>query len=49
MPDPAHAKNAKARAKQAFKRKKLSQAKYDSIVRKADRVIAACTGSRRRR
>lgn len=42
MPDPSHAKNAKARAKQSLKRKQLSKRQYERIVRKADRVINAC-------
>lgn len=42
MPDPSHAKNAKARAKQMLKKKKLTKKNYDRIVRKANRVIAKC-------
>jgi len=42
MPDPSHASNAKARAKQQLNAKKLSKVKYNMIVRKADRVIARC-------
>lgn len=44
MPDPRHAANAKARAKQQLKKRRLSRKEYDKIVRKADRVIKACGG-----
>jgi hypothetical protein len=39
MPDRRHAANAKARAKQQLKNKKLSRAQYDRIVSKADRIL----------
>ena len=39
MPDLRHAANAKARAKQQLKKKKLSRAQYDRIVSKADRIL----------
>jgi hypothetical protein len=39
MPDRRHAANAKARAKQQLKRKRLSRAAYDRIVAKADRIL----------
>jgi hypothetical protein len=39
MPDRRHAANAKARAKQQLKRRRLSRAKYDRIVAKADRIL----------
>ena len=39
MPDAAHAKNAKARAKQQLDKGNLSQAEYDKIVRKADSIL----------
>ncbi len=42
MPDPAHAKNAKARASAQYKRKTLTKRQLDAINRKADRVIARC-------
>jgi hypothetical protein len=45
IPDSKHAANAKARAKQMLKRKKLSRSDYDLIVRKADAVIARCSRS----
>jgi hypothetical protein len=38
-PDRRHAANAKARAKQQLKKKKLSRAQYDRIVSKADRIL----------
>lgn len=41
MPDRRHAANAKARAKQQLKSKKLSRAQYDRIVSKADRILDA--------
>jgi hypothetical protein len=46
MPDPSHAKNAKSRAKQQLKKKKLTKADYNRIVRKADRVINKCKRGR---
>lgn len=46
MPDPSHARNAKARAKQELNRKRLTRREYEQVVRKADRVIAACAGRR---
>lgn len=49
MPDPSHAKNAKARAKAQLNKGNLSRRNYDRIVRKADRVIAACGGGRKKR
>ena len=39
MPDAAHAKNAKARAKQMLDKGDLSKADYDKIVRKADSLL----------
>ena len=39
MPDRKHAINAKARAKQQLDLGKLSQADYDRIIAKADRVL----------
>lgn len=47
MPDPAHAKNAKARASAERKRGKLTPQQFASINRKADRVIAKCSSKRR--
>ena len=44
MPDPRHAANAKARAKQQLKKRTITRKEYDKIVRKADRVIKACGG-----
>lgn len=44
MPDPSHAKNAKARAKAALNKGKLSRRDFDRVVRKANRVIRACGG-----
>ena len=38
MPDPSHAANAKARAHQQLNRGALSQAMYQQIVAKANRV-----------
>lgn len=35
MPDRRHAANAKARAKQQLKRRRLSRSRYDRIVAKA--------------
>ena len=45
MPDPAHAANAKGRAKTAKQRGELTAKQYDAIVRKADRVIERCNGT----
>jgi hypothetical protein len=39
MPDRRHAANAKARAKQQLRNKKLSRGQYDRIVSKADRIL----------
>jgi hypothetical protein len=39
MPDRRHAATAKARAKQQLGKKKLSRARYDRIVSKADRIL----------
>lgn len=39
MPDRRHAANAKARAEQQLGKKKLSRARYDRIVSKADRIL----------
>lgn len=47
IPDPAHAKNAKSRAKAALNKRRLSRSDYERIVRKADRVIARCEGAPR--
>jgi hypothetical protein len=48
MPDPAHAKNAKARATQQFKKGNLTARERDQIHRKADRVIDACAKPKRK-
>jgi len=42
LPDPSHAKNAKARAWQQVVKGKLSLGDYTRIVNKANRVIAFC-------
>lgn len=42
MPDPAHAKNAKARAQQQYNKGNLSKKDLAKVDRKADRVINAC-------
>jgi hypothetical protein len=39
VPDPSHAANAKARAKQALDAKRISQAQYAAIVAKANKVL----------
>lgn len=39
MPDRKHAANAKARAKQQLKKRRLSRSKYERIVAKADRIL----------
>lgn len=39
MPDKAHAKNAKARAKQELDKGKLSRSQYNQIVAKANRML----------
>jgi hypothetical protein len=39
MPDRRHAANAKARAKQQLKRRKLGRAQYERIVAKANRIL----------
>jgi hypothetical protein len=39
MPDRRHAANAKARAKQQLKRRRLTRSAYDRIVAKADRIL----------
>lgn len=39
MPDPAHARNAKARAAQQVKQGNLSKANERKIDRKADRIL----------
>lgn len=39
MPDNAHARNAKARAKQQFNKGELSKASYSKVAAKADRVL----------
>jgi hypothetical protein len=39
MPDRRHAANAKARAKQQLKRRRLGRAQYDRIVAKANRIL----------
>ena len=44
--DRAHAANAKARAKQQLDGGHLSQAEYESIVRKADKELAATAGGK---
>lgn len=43
MPDPQHAAAAKSRAKVQLQRGRLSQANYAKIVRKANKVIKACS------
>ena len=48
MPDRKHAVNAKGRAKQQLKRRKLSRSQYDKIVAKADRVIRAARKASKR-
>lgn len=42
VPDPSHAKNAKARATQQYNAGKLSARQRDAIHRKANKVIAEC-------
>jgi hypothetical protein len=44
MPDPAHAKNAKARAQAQYDKGNLTKTELKKIDRKADRVISACNG-----
>ena len=39
MPDKAHARNAKARATQMYKKGKLTLAEYNRINRKADKIL----------
>jgi hypothetical protein len=39
IPDPAHARNAKARASQAVKAGRMSKAEAAKIDRKADKVL----------
>jgi hypothetical protein len=39
MPDENHAANAKGRAKQQFKKGKLSRSAYEKVVAKANRVL----------
>ena len=39
MPDRRHAANAKARAKQQLKRRKLGREQYERIVAKANRIL----------
>jgi hypothetical protein len=39
MPDRKHAANAKARAKQQLKRRRLGREQYERIVAKADRIL----------
>lgn len=39
MPDRRHAANAKARATQQRKRRRLSRAQFDRIVAKANRIL----------
>lgn len=48
MPDVSHARNAKARASMQYRRGALSPQQYKKIVRKANRIIAACGGGTRR-
>ena len=40
MPDAKHAANAKGRAKQQFKKGRLSRSAYERIVAKANRVLS---------
>lgn len=42
MPDPSHAKNAKARATQEYDRGGLTKREHNQIHKKADQVIASC-------
>jgi hypothetical protein len=49
MPDPKHAVSAKGRAKTQLKKKTITKAQYNAIVKKADRVIKACPGALRRK
>lgn len=39
MPDKSHARNAKARASEELHKGNLSQAAYDHIIGKANRVL----------
>lgn len=39
IPDASHAKNAKARAAEALKKKWISQEEFEQIIRKANAVI----------
>jgi len=39
MPDPAHARNAKARASQQEQKGNLTEAQKEKIDRKADRIL----------
>jgi len=39
MPDKAHARNAKARASQQYKKGNLTKAEFDRINAKADRIL----------
>jgi hypothetical protein len=43
VPSASHAGNAKARAKQALNRGRLSKAQYGAIVRKANKVLSLCS------
>jgi hypothetical protein len=43
VPSASHASNAKARAKQALNRRKITRATYNKIVRKANKVLAQCS------
>ena len=39
MPDKAHARNAKARASEMYRKGKLSKREFDQINRKADKIL----------
>lgn len=44
MPDASHARNAKARASQQYKKGNLSKSQYDKIVAMANKKIKAAGG-----
>lgn len=48
MPDVSHARNAKARAAGAFKRRRITRAELEQINAKADRIIRTCATFRKR-
>ena len=43
IPDKAHARNAKARASQALKRGEISKSEFDTVIRKANKMLGATT------